>query len=286
MSCAGHKRPSRSRAARWLAFACLTVGVLALCGGVARADFRHYVLNPGSSITQLCNACTTPPAPPEPLTGSFDVTVLPVPALFDAAAVTSLRLSSASFSVTGNGFLQRIGPDRQAMVVDGQINGVKALLSSGRRQHAEGADIKMVLSSGRTQASSYVLVISASPVNDAAPDADGDGVPDAQDNCPAAANADQRDGDGDGLGDACDQCPGTPAGSLVTRDGCSIDQLCPCDAPLSGGQWEGATQYLRCVAQATRTLRREGQLSRQESLGILRRAARSGCGRTVVAMLR
>ena len=42
------------------------------------------------------------------------------------------------------------------------------------------------------------------------PDSDGDGVPDARDNCPAVANADQRDTDGDGIGDACDPCPADP----------------------------------------------------------------------------
>ena len=35
-------------------------------------------------------------------------------------------------------------------------------------------------------------------------DADGDGVPDATDNCVAAANTDQLDGDGDGQGNVCD----------------------------------------------------------------------------------
>ena len=36
------------------------------------------------------------------------------------------------------------------------------------------------------------------------PDTDGDGVPDATDNCLATANPDQADADGDGVGDACE----------------------------------------------------------------------------------
>ena len=38
-------------------------------------------------------------------------------------------------------------------------------------------------------------------------DADGDGVEDASDNCPATANADQADSDGDAAGDVCDAFP-------------------------------------------------------------------------------
>jgi hypothetical protein len=45
------------------------------------------------------------------------------------------------------------------------------------------------------------------PPPPSAPDGDRDGVPDATDNCPAAANANQADGDGDGVGDACDVAP-------------------------------------------------------------------------------
>ena len=43
------------------------------------------------------------------------------------------------------------------------------------------------------------------------PDADGDGVPDATDNCPANANPTQADVDKDGFGDACDSSDGSRA---------------------------------------------------------------------------
>src|SRR3954454_6295063 len=43
-------------------------------------------------------------------------------------------------------------------------------------------------------------------------DSDHDGVFDASDNCPRAANADQADADGDGVGDACEPAP-TPTTS-------------------------------------------------------------------------
>ncbi|PYS95115.1 MAG: hypothetical protein DMF50_10155 [Acidobacteria bacterium] len=45
-------------------------------------------------------------------------------------------------------------------------------------------------------------------------DLDGDGVPDAVDNCPTIPNPDQADCDGDGVGDACDAVP-CPVPELV-----------------------------------------------------------------------
>ena len=51
------------------------------------------------------------------------------------------------------------------------------------------------------------------------PDADGDGILDDVDDCPAAADPAQLDGDGDGFGDACDPDPADPANSVVDRDG-------------------------------------------------------------------
>ncbi|MBR4984966.1 MAG: amidohydrolase family protein [Proteobacteria bacterium] len=49
-------------------------------------------------------------------------------------------------------------------------------------------------------------------------DKDGDGIPNASDNCPSTANTDQKDTDHDGFGDACDECP-QQAG---TNNGCPV----------------------------------------------------------------
>jgi hypothetical protein len=54
------------------------------------------------------------------------------------------------------------------------------------------------------------------------PDADGDGVADANDNCPHDYNPDQNDFDADGVGNKCDDCPATPAGTTVNELGCPL----------------------------------------------------------------
>lgn len=80
---------------------------------------------------------------------------------------------------------------------------------------------------------------------DAADDADGDGVPDAQDDCPNVFNpvrpldlGMQADADADGIGDACDLCPLSPGEGcnvpdVFDQDGddvIDLDDNCPIDA--------------------------------------------------------
>lgn len=67
----------------------------------------------------------------------------------------------------------------------------------------------------------------AADVPDGPPgDRDGDGVPDARDNCPTVANADQHDEDGDGVGNACDNCPATANPAQANGDGDGVGDAC------------------------------------------------------------
>jgi len=58
-----------------------------------------------------------------------------------------------------------------------------------------------------------------------APDRDGDGWLNLEDNCPGLANPDQADGDEDGVGDACDNCPATA--NADQQDSDRVDFVCP-----------------------------------------------------------
>jgi hypothetical protein len=80
-----------------------------------------------------------------------------------------------------------------------------------------------------------------------AADSDGDGVVDAEDNCPQASNADQSDTDDDGQGDACDpdddndsvsdgsdNCPFDPNAEQSDTDGDSQGDSCDPDDDNDG----------------------------------------------------
>ena len=260
--------------------------VLCLWAAVAQpagAEIRHVVLGSKSSITAVCLHCTKQPKP-EPLVGSFDMTVLPVEQQDGVAAITNVQLSSSSFAITGNGFWQHLGLARQAMVLDAKINDGRVLLTSGRRQAANENDLSIVLSSGRGSDRTYILVISAQPTAPSIEDSDGDGIDDLTDNCPGGANPDQADADGDGVGDACDACPQSAKLSVVTQSGCSVDQLCPCAAPPNADAWSSPGAYVRCVAKAVRQLRRQGKIMRSDALQTIKNATHSACGRTILAL--
>jgi hypothetical protein len=82
------------------------------------------------------------------------------------------------------------------------------------------------------------------------------------------------DSDGDGVPDATDNCPNTPRGAIVNASGCAIDQLVPCDGP-----WKNHGQYVRAVVTVSKQFRKAGLISHKEHLTIFLRAAKSDCGK-------
>jgi hypothetical protein len=88
----------------------------------------------------------------------------------------------------------------------------------------------------------------------------------------------ETDEDADGVPDSLDQCPGTPPGDIVNAEGCSIDQLVPCEGPRSGGKWKNHGQYVSSIAHVTQEFRAQGLIDEDQSADIISDAARSGCG--------
>ncbi|RMD98582.1 MAG: hypothetical protein D6812_13170 [Deltaproteobacteria bacterium] len=61
-----------------------------------------------------------------------------------------------------------------------------------------------------------------------APDTDGDGINDSEDNCPQTENEDQADQDEDGVGDVCDNCPRVSNDDQSDRDIDGVGDACDC----------------------------------------------------------
>ncbi|HZP41138.1 MAG TPA: thrombospondin type 3 repeat-containing protein [Candidatus Binatia bacterium] len=70
------------------------------------------------------------------------------------------------------------------------------------------------------------------------PDTDGDGVPDGVDGCPSVPDPAQADADGDGVGDACDDCPSVADPAQVDRDGDGVGDACQ-PGPASDADGDG-----------------------------------------------
>jgi hypothetical protein len=118
-------------------------------------------------------------------------------------------------------------------------------------------------------------------------DTDGDGIPDAEDNCPAVPNLWQEDTDGDGVGDVCDSCPdsildkrviiGSCDSGVINQlfdDGCTMsDLIADCSV---GAKNHG--KFVSCVSHLTNNWKGAGLISGEEKGAIQSCAAKSNKG--------
>jgi hypothetical protein len=124
-------------------------------------------------------------------------------------------------------------------------------------------------------------------------DLDGDSVANGIDNCPTIANGNQSDIDNNGIGDACDndidgdgvlndndECRFTPVAEVVDPlNGCSIEQLVPCDSPRGATEeWRNHGKYVSAMAHTTYDWVEQGLITENEKDSIMSIAASSDCG--------
>jgi hypothetical protein len=83
------------------------------------------------------------------------------------------------------------------------------------------------------------------------------------------------DADGDGVLDGSDACPATATGELVDASGCPV---CPCDAMRDGTPWASRFAYLRCLRGELRRRSLLGEMTRATTRAIARQRRHSTCG--------
>jgi hypothetical protein len=89
----------------------------------------------------------------------------------------------------------------------------------------------------------------------------------------------ELDADADGVPDAQDACPDTAAEAVVDAQGCSIDQLVPCEGPATGGTWKNHGEYVSTFSHVVSEFVAQGLIGRNQKGKLVSQAARSDCGK-------
>jgi hypothetical protein len=88
------------------------------------------------------------------------------------------------------------------------------------------------------------------------------------------------DGDADGIDDSMEACMclGSVVGAPVTPQGCDVNQVCPCAAPLGRSRWLHHREYVGCLRNVSRDLEDAGIISHEQRIGIVLSGKPSSCG--------
>jgi hypothetical protein len=84
------------------------------------------------------------------------------------------------------------------------------------------------------------------------------------------------DCDNDGVPNAQDLCGETLFGALVNTNGCSVDQICPCEG------WLEHADYFACVERVSAEFESAGAITSAQRAELLARAETANCPRTLV----
>jgi WD40 repeat protein len=150
------------------------------------------------------------------------------------------RLANGKVLITGG----RSGPSPSSVLfvteiydpVTGTFSSTGNMLTAREDHRTEELPNGQVLLSGGSDSSGNVLASAELySIQICIDDIDGDGIPNALDNCPAGSepqdfNPDQADADGDGVGDVCDNCPDVANVSQTDIDGDGVGNLCDSSA--------------------------------------------------------
>ncbi|WP_051097204.1 FG-GAP-like repeat-containing protein [Spirosoma panaciterrae] len=142
--------------------------------------------------------------------------------------------ASATIAYAGSPFFTNHGP--VAVTQTGTASGTYTASPSGLSLNANTGQITPTSSTPGNYTVTYTLpAVEGCPqftttasvrIQQQLPDSDGDGVPDASDNCPSVANPLQEDADGDGVGDVCDNCPSVANRNQADSDHDGIGDVC------------------------------------------------------------
>lgn len=172
--------------------------------------------------------------------GTFDANVQPRVTVVELDAQGAIRRTVAEFSRTtgkGNARLRLVGDEYRVSwdTARGHLNAARdyriEVHRDGQRLGFADVDLRKRWSPTRNIHDVVRVTLGKTlsirfridkPEQPAPPDEDGDGTPDATDNCASVANADQLDTDGDGKGDAC-ECTGVVCD---TPTACHIAGVC------------------------------------------------------------
>jgi len=156
--------------------------VLCLATTAPAGEAVPYALIPRSTILQVCTECTEPAGRPEALNGSFFLTPVNLADGAQIEAMTDVRWESASYRLSGSGFVQYTKEGRLQVEIKATINGEELHLRATRRQVTRDGVFSVVLATPRDARIGYLIVLTARMEATPVADGDFDGVGDQKDN--------------------------------------------------------------------------------------------------------